>query len=173
MLCRTTTRSFGKDRKAVCWKRCACGRHSLRRVYRSLRLVSGYRIGAAQGYCSGCLTWISPRVFRHRVGGGKHADALRRRSRARPCDLPFCQRGQANARSGLLMSACAALRLAWGPNLPKKSGGTVPPSPQVGESLLHHRTQSIKRNKRPNARLLCTTPHSTYRVGPAFDLGTH
>jgi hypothetical protein len=29
----------------------------------------------------------------HCVGGGKRADALRRRSRAKPCDLPFCRRG--------------------------------------------------------------------------------
>jgi len=32
-----------------------------------------------------CASW--PPFFRHCVGGGKRADALRRRSRARPCDL--------------------------------------------------------------------------------------
>ena len=39
----------------------------------------------------GWLLWRP--VFLHCVGGGKRADALRRRSRARPCDLPLCRRG--------------------------------------------------------------------------------
>jgi hypothetical protein len=60
-----------------------------------------HRIGTGPGCGDGCLTWIGeparfaavapggllPPLFRHGVGGGKRADALRRRSRARPCDL--------------------------------------------------------------------------------------
>jgi hypothetical protein len=38
-------------------------------------------------------SWRNFRCLCHCVGGGKRADALRRRSHARPCDLPFCCRG--------------------------------------------------------------------------------
>jgi hypothetical protein len=51
------------------------------------------RIGTGRGCWVVSLIWIWAPVFRHCVGGGKRADALRRRSRARPCDLPFCRCG--------------------------------------------------------------------------------
>ena len=47
------------------------------------------RIGTGPGCWAASLTWIWRPVFRHCVGGGKRADALRRRSRSRPCDLVF------------------------------------------------------------------------------------
>jgi hypothetical protein len=52
-----------------------------------------HRIGTGPGCWDASLIWSWEPVFRHCVGGGKRADALRRRSRARPCDLPFCRRG--------------------------------------------------------------------------------
>ena len=39
------------------------------------------------------LTWTWRPVFRHCVGGGRRANALRRHSRTRHCDLPLCRRG--------------------------------------------------------------------------------
>jgi hypothetical protein len=51
------------------------------------------RIGTGRDCWVASVIWIWPPVFRHCVGGGKRADALRRRSRARPCDLPLCRRG--------------------------------------------------------------------------------
>jgi hypothetical protein len=51
------------------------------------------RIGTGPGAWGACFLWSWPRVFRHCVGGGKRADALRRHSRTRPGALPFCRRG--------------------------------------------------------------------------------
>ena len=45
------------------------------------------RIGIGPGCWAAFSMWLWPPVFRHCVGGGKRADALRRRSRAKPCDL--------------------------------------------------------------------------------------
>jgi hypothetical protein len=44
----------------------------------------------------------------------------------------------------------------------KKIWGDGAPQPPSGKSILHHRSQSIKRNKGPNDRSLGTTPHGTH-----------
>ena len=49
-------------------------------------------LGTGPGSRGACFIWRWPHVFRHCVGGGKHADAPRRRSRARPGGLPWCRR---------------------------------------------------------------------------------
>jgi hypothetical protein len=80
------------------WRRIAsCGtrasRHRTNRVWTARRRRRKHRIGTGPGCWATSSMWIWRPVFRHCVGGGKRADALRRRSRARPCDLPFCRRG--------------------------------------------------------------------------------
>ena len=80
------------------WRHIAsCGpqssRHRASRVWRGMRRRRKPRIGAGPGCSGACLIWLWRPVFRHCVGRGKRADALRRRSRARPCDLPWGRRG--------------------------------------------------------------------------------
>jgi len=76
-------------------------RHRANRVSTASKRRREPRIGTGQGCSAAPLIWLwrparcaavvhcasLPPFFRHCVGGGKRADALRRRSRARPCDL--------------------------------------------------------------------------------------
>jgi hypothetical protein len=70
-----------------------CGNETPVRVWTEGRTVREHLAGVGHGCRHVCLIWRWSPVFRHCVGGGKRADALRRHSRARPCDLPFCRQG--------------------------------------------------------------------------------
>jgi hypothetical protein len=74
------------------WRRIvSCGRRSfpprISRVSMATKRSQELRIGTGRGCLVASLIWIWRPVFRHCVGGGKHVEALRRRSRAKPCDL--------------------------------------------------------------------------------------
>ena len=96
---------------AAVWRRTAsCGRqsfpHRANRVSTASTRSQEPRTGIGRGCWVVSLIWIWQPVFRHCVGGGKRADALRRRSRARPCDLypgvgddPYFTPSQAGLRS--------------------------------------------------------------------------
>jgi hypothetical protein len=92
-------------------------------------------------------------VFRHCVGGGKRVDALRRRSRARPCDLPLCRRGALRIIAAILPPLCG--RREPCDLHPRVGDHAHPASPQAGLRATSHcpgplspRTLRVRRSPR-------------------------